>query len=174
MDRAEKEALIEELKEDLGGAAVVLVTRQSGMTVGEAADIRSKMRDIEATHRVAKNRLVKIAVEGTPFEGVSDLLTGPTTLTYHQEDPVGPAKALIDYVKSNPKVEIVGGAMDGKMLDAAGVEQLSKLPGKNELRAKIAGLLKAPGGKMAGVLKAAPAKVIGVIKAYEDKLKDAA
>ena len=174
MDRAEKEALIEELKEDLGGAAVVLVTRQSGMTVGEAADIRGKMRDIEATHRVAKNRLVKIAVEGTPFEGVSDLLTGPTTLTYHQEDPVGPAKALIDYVKSNPKVEIVGGAMDGKMLDAAGVEQLSKLPGKNELRAKIAGLLKAPEGKMAGVLKAAPAKVIGVIKAYEDKLKDAA
>ena len=174
MDRAEKEALIEELKEDLGGAAVVLVTRQSGMTVGEAADIRGKMRDIEATHRVAKNRLVKIAVEGTPFEGVSDLLTGPTTLTYHQEDPVGPAKALIDYVKSNPKVEIVGGAMDGKMLDAAGVEQLSKLPGKNELRAKIAGLLKAPGGKVAGVLKAAPAKVIGVIKAYEDKLKDAA
>ena len=174
MDRAEKEALIEELKEDLDGAAVVLVTRQSGMTVGEAADIRGKMRDIEATHRVAKNRLVKIAVEGTPFEGVSDLLTGPTTLTYHQEDPVGPAKALIDYVKSNPKVEIVGGAMDGKLLDAAGVEQLSKLPGKNELRAKIAGLLKAPGGKMAGVLKAAPAKVIGVIKAYEDKLKDAA
>ena len=99
-----------------------------------------------------------IAVEGTPFEGVSDLLTGPTTLTYHQEDPVGPAKALIDYVKSNPKVEIVGGAMDGKMLDAAGVEQLSKLPGKGELRAKIAGLLKAPGGKIGSVLKSCTGK----------------
>ena len=174
MDRASKEALIEELKGDFSDAAVVIVTRQSGMTVGEAIQLRSKMREVEATHRVAKNRLVKIAVEGTPFESVSDLLTGPTSLTYSLEDPVSPAKAIVDYAKTNPKVEILGGAMDGKLMDAAGIDALSKLPGKDELRAKIAGLLKAPGGKMAGVLKAAPQKVIGVLKAREDQLKEAA
>ena len=173
MDRAEKEALIEELKEDLGGASVLLVTRQSGMTVTEAIDLRTKMRESGSTHRVAKNRLVKLAVEGTPFEGVSDLLTGPTSLTY-SEDPVAPAKVIVDYIKANPKMEIVGGAMDGKPMDAAGVEALSKLPSKDELRAKIAGLLKAPAAKIAGALEAAPIKVIGVLKAREDQLKEAA
>ena len=98
MDRVEKEALVAELKSAFEESAIVLVSRQSGMTVSQAQDLRAKMREAGAKHRVVKNRLVKIAAEGGNFSDITDLMTGPTSISY-SDDPVGPAKAQAEFAK---------------------------------------------------------------------------
>ena len=172
MDRAQKEALVAELKEMFANSETVVVAKQSGMTVEATQDLRGKIREKDCKFRVAKNRLVKIAIQGTPFESLAPVLEGPTTLAF-SSDPSSAAKIMVDYCKKTDNMEIVAGAMEGEFFDKAGVENvLSKMPTLDEIRAKIAGLLKAPGAKMAGVLKAPAQKVVGVIKAYETKLSE--
>mgnify|MGYP001177809907 FL=1 len=168
MDRSEKEALVAELKSAFEESAIVLVSRQSGMTVTEAQNLRARMREAGAKHRVVKNRLVKIAAEGGEFDDIRDMLTGPTSISY-SDDPVGPAKALAEFAKDIDKIEILGGAMDGKVLSAAEVEQLAKLPSLDQLRAQIIGLLNAPASKIVGVVDAPAAKLARVFAAYGAK-----
>jgi large subunit ribosomal protein L10 len=172
MDRAEKEALVKELRAQFEASTSVVVARQKGMTVAKTQNLRGKIREKDCSFRVAKNRLVRIAIEGTPFESLSPILEGPTTLAF-STDPSSAAKIMVDYCKSSDNLEIIGGAMEGELFDADGVVNvLSKMPTLDEIRAKLAGLLKAPAAKMAGVLKAPAQKVVGVIKAYEDKLAE--
>ena len=168
MDRAEKEALVAEIKSAFEESAIVLVSRQSGMTVSEAQDLRARMRAAGAKHRVVKNRLVKIAIEGGAFEGIGDLLTGPTSISY-SDDPVGPAKALSEFAKDLDKIEVLGGAMDGKALSASEVDALAKLPSLDQLRAQIIGLLNAPASKIVGVVDAPASKLARVFAAYGAK-----
>ena len=168
MDRVEKEALVAELKSAFEESAIVLVSRQSGMTVSQAQDLRAKMREAGAKHRVVKNRLVKIAAEGGNFSEITDLMTGPTSISY-SDDPVGPAKALAEFAKDFDKIEILGGAMDGKAMTAAEVEALAKLPSLDQLRAQIIGLLNAPASKIVGVVDAPASKLARVFAAYGAK-----
>ena len=168
MDRSEKEALVAELKSAFEESAIVLVSRQSGMTVTEAQNLRARMREAGAKHRVVKNRLVKIAAEGGAFDDIRDMLTGPTSISY-SDDPVGPAKALSEFAKEVDKIEILGGAMDGKVLSAAEIDKLAKLPSLDQLRAQLIGLLNAPASKIVGVVDAPAAKLARVFSAYGAK-----
>ena len=168
MDRSEKEALVAELKSAFEESAIVLVSRQSGMTVTEAQNLRARMREAGAKHRVVKNRLVKIAAEGGEFDDIRDMLTGPTSTSY-SDDPVDPAKAQSEFAKEVHKIEILGGAMDGKVLSAAEIEKLAKLPSLDQLRAQLIGLLNAPASKIVGVVDAPAAKLARVFSAYGAK-----
>src|SRR6185295_324717 len=127
-----------------------------------------KMRDAGASYKVAKNRLARIAVEGTPYVSISDMLTGPTALST-SPDPVAAAKVVVDFAKTNDKLEIVGGAMGDTVLDVNGVKQLASLPSLDELRATIVGLIQAPATKIARVVSAPAAKVARVVQAYASK-----
>ena len=173
MDRSQKTETVAELNRTFGEVNVVVITRNLGMTVAKSTDLRTKMRAAGASYRVAKNRLAKIALEGTSYEGIADLLTGPTALST-SADPVAAARVIADFAKTNDKIEIVGGGMGTTVLDAEGVKALALLPSLDELRAKIVGLLVAPATKLATVTQAPAAQLARVLMAYADKDKEAA
>ena len=168
MDRAQKSELVGELNDLLSGMGVVVVTRSKGLTVKQSTDLRNKMRDAGASYQVAKNRLAKIAIQGTPYASIGTMLTGPTGLAY-SNDPVAAAKVAVDFAKTNDKFEIVGGAMGDTVLDVAGVTALASLPSLDELRAKIVGLIQAPATKIARVVQAPAAQIARVLSAYATK-----
>ena len=159
MDRSQKTQAVAELNSTFNEVAVVVVTRNLGMTVKQSTDLRNKARAAGASYKVAKNRLAKIAIEGTDYAVLADLLTGPTALSY-STDPVAAAKVVSDFAKTNDKLEIVGGAMGSMLLDAEGVKALASLPSLDELRGKIVGLLQAPAAKLASITQAPAACLI--------------
>lgn len=168
MDRSEKQELITSLQETLKGAELVVVTRQSGLTVAEVTDLRRKMRAAGAGYRVTKNRLARRALEGTKFTGLSSLLTGPTALAY-SKDPVAAAKVATTFAKDNDKLTIVGGAMGENVLDPEGIKALANLPSLDELRARIVGMLQTPAARIATVLQAPAGQLARVINAFATK-----
>jgi large subunit ribosomal protein L10 len=170
VNRNEKAELIETLQSTLSEATAVVVTHQTGLTVAESSDLRGRMREAGAGFKVTKNRLTKIALQGTKYEDITDLFTGPTAMGT-SADPVSAAKTLVAFAKENDKLTIVGGALDGKVLDKAGVEALAKLPSLDEIRASLVGLLNAPATKVARVAQAPAAKLARVIQARADQLQ---
>ena len=168
MNRSEKAELIASLNKDFQAVNLLVVTRQSGLTVAEVSDLRRKVRAAGASYKVSKNRLTRLALEGTAFKGIGPLLTGPTAIA-SSKDPVAAAKVVSIFAKDNEKLTIVGGALGEDTLDVAGVQALATLPSLDALRAKILGLLQAPATKVAGVLQAPAGQVARVLGAYGAK-----
>ncbi len=168
MDRAQKAAAVAELKQTFSEVGVVVVTRNLGLTVAQSTELRNKMRDAGATYKVSKNKLAKIALDGTDYLSLGDMLTGPVGLA-SSSDPVAAAKIVVEFAKTNDKLEIVGGAMGATALDANGVKALATMPSLDELRAKIVGLLVAPATKLATVTQAPAAQLARVFGAYGAK-----
>jgi large subunit ribosomal protein L10 len=165
MDRAQKSEQVAELKQVFNESGAVVITRNLGLTVAQSTDLRNRMRDAGARFRVAKNTLALIAVKDTAYAPISDMLTGPTALAT-STDPVSAAKVAVDFAKTNPRFEIVGGAMGDTLLDVEGVKALAELPSLDELRAKIIGLVQAPATKIAQLMNAPAAKLARVFGAY--------
>jgi large subunit ribosomal protein L10 len=168
MDRAQKAELVAGLNSTFAEASVVVITRNLGMTVAQSTVLRTKMRDAGASYKVAKNRLAKLAIEGTPYAPIGAMLTGPTALAT-SSDPVAAAKVAVEFAKTNDKLEIVGGAMGDLMLDVAGVKALAALPSLDELRAKIVGLVSAPATKVVQIVQAPAGQLARVVGAYGAK-----
>jgi large subunit ribosomal protein L10 len=145
MERAVKEENISALKLDLVKAASLVLADFRGITVKSDTGLRREFRATGCQYKVVKNTLLGLAVKGTPMEGIEKLLAGPTAIAYSFEDPAAPAKVATKVAKAEEKFVIKGGYVDGKALDAKGVEALSNLPGKDELRATfLATLLAVP------------------------------
>lgn len=168
MDRAEKKQLVSDLHQTFAGVHTVVVTRPNGLTVAEVSDLRRKMRDSGARYKVAKNRLARLALDGTQFEGLKPLMQGQTALAW-SDDPVAAAKVAVEYANKNQKLEIVGGAFGSQVLDAQGVEALAKTPSLDESRAKLVGLLQTPASRVASVLQAPGGQLARVLNAYAEK-----
>ena len=168
MQRTEKEQLVASMRGTFEETGVVVVTHYSGLTVDEITDLRSKMRAVGAGLKVTKNRLTRLALEGTKFDGISDLFKGPTAIAY-ADDPVAAAKVATDFAKSNDKLIVLGGALPERPLDAAAVKALAAMPSLDQSRAKLVGLLQAPAGKIASVLQAPAGQLARVFGAYSTK-----
>lgn len=168
MNRTEKAELVASLRTVFEETSLVVVTRYSGLTVAEMVDLRTKMRAAGARFKVTKNRLTRLALQGTRYQGVGDFLTGPTAIAY-SADPVAAAKVAVEYAKTNEKLTIVGGGLGEIVLDAAGVKNLASLPSLDALRGKLVGLLQAPATKIAGVLQAPAGQLARVLGAYAKK-----
>lgn len=165
MNRSQKEAQVAELRQTFEAHHLMVITHQTGLTVAEATVLRNQMRDAGAKFRVTKNRLAKIAIKGSKFEQLADQFSGPTAIAV-SEDPVAAAKVVSDFVKTNDKLVILGGALDEKALDAAGVAALARLPSLDDLRSKLIGVLQAPAGKLASVIQAPAGQLARVLSAY--------
>lgn len=165
MNRAQKAELVAELNKVFQDAESVVVTHYSGLSVAEVTDLRRKMSEAGASFKVAKNRLARLALEGTEYGSLSDMLTGPTAIAY-SSDPVAAAKVAVDFAKGNEKLVIVGGAMGATALDADGVKALASMPSLDELRGKLVGLIQAPATKVAGVVQAPAGQLARVLGAY--------
>lgn len=169
MDRSEKQNLVSALHRTFQDTTLVVVTHQVGLTVGEVTSLRRQMREAGAGFKVTKNRLARLALKGTKFEGLSDMFTGPTAIAYSQ-DPVAAAKVAVNYAKaSNNKLVIIGGAMAGQVLDPEGIGALATLPSLDELRARLLAVLMTPATRIAGVLQAPAAQLARVLSAYAKK-----
>ena len=168
MDRSQKTDAVAQLNNVFNEAGVVVVTRNLGLTVAESTDLRAKMREAGATYQVAKNRLAKIALKDTDYAGIEEYLSGPTALAY-SEDPVAAAKAVVEFAKTNDRIEVVGGSMGSQVLDEAGVRALASMPSLDELRGKLVGLVNAPATKIAQVVNAPANKLARVFGAYAAK-----
>ncbi|WP_219895484.1 50S ribosomal protein L10 [Aquisediminimonas profunda] len=168
MDRAQKPIVVEELNRTFNEVNVVVVTRNLGLTVAQSTALRLKMREGGATYKVTKNSLAKIATKGTVYESISDLLTGPIALA-SSIDPVAAAKIVVEFAKTNDKLEIVGGAMGSTVLDVNGVKALATMPSLDELRAKIVGLVQAPATKVVQIVQAPAGQLARVFGAYAAK-----
>mgnify|MGYP001155607803 FL=1 len=168
MDRAQKESVVEELGQIFESSGVVVVSHYAGLTVAEMQDLRARMSDAGGSVRVAKNRLAKIALQGTPAQGIADLMTGMTVLSY-SEDPVAAAKVANDYAKENDKFVILGGSMGETVLDQAGVEAVAAMPSREELIASIVGCIGAPASNIAGAIGAPASNIASILSTIEEK-----
>lgn len=168
MDRSQKEKLIATLNDTFKQVELVVVTKQAGLTVAEVTDLRRQMRAAGAGFKVAKNRLTKRALDGTRFQGISDMLKGPTAIAY-SKDPVAAAKIVVEFANKNEKLTIVGGSLGERPLDQAGVKALATLPSLPEMRARLAGMLQQPAAKIVGVLAAPAGGLARVIGAHARK-----
>jgi large subunit ribosomal protein L10 len=168
MDRNEKTEVVSALHTSLKEMGVVVVTRNLGMSVAQSTQLRQKMREVGATYKVTKNRLAKIAIVDTDYAGLDELFVGPVGLAT-SADPIAAAKAVVEFAKTNDKLEIVGGAMGAQLLNVDGVKALATLPSLDELRAKIIGLVQAPATKLATVIQAPAAQLARVFNAYAEK-----
>ena len=168
MERAAKKDAVQELNGLFKTTSVAIVAHYSGLTVAQMQTLRRQMKQAGATVKVAKNRLAKIALEGTDAAAVVPLLKGPTVIAY-STDPVAAPKVANDFAKANDKFVILGGAFGKTALNPDGVKALASLPSLDELRAKIVGLIQAPATKIAQVINAPAAKVARVVQAYASK-----
>jgi large subunit ribosomal protein L10 len=165
VERAAKKELVTALNGVFKASNVVVVAHYAGLTVAQMQTLRKQMKQAGASVKVAKNRLAKIALEGTDASVVVPLLKGPTVIAY-SGDPVAAPKVATDFAKANEKFVILGGAMGKTALNPDGIKALAALPSLDELRAKIAGLLQAPATKIAQLMNAPAAKLARVVQAY--------
>jgi large subunit ribosomal protein L10 len=168
LERAQKRDVVTALHDVLANTGVIVVAHYAGLTVGAMTKLRSEMRGAGGQVKVAKNRLVKLALEGTDAKGIADLLKGPTCLAF-SADPVAAPKIAVKFAKANEKFVILGGAMGTTVLDARGVNSLADLPSLDELRGTLIGLLQAPASKIARTLNEPGAQLARVIGAYGNK-----
>lgn len=165
VDKAAKTELVSTLNGVFNTTGVVVVAHYAGLTVADMQKLRSQMKQAGATVKVAKNRLAKIALEGTDVASIASLLKGPTLLAY-SNDPVAAPKVAVEFAKANDKLVILGGAMGATALNANSVKALASLPSLDELRAKLVGLVQAPATKIAQLANAPAGKLARVFGAY--------
>jgi large subunit ribosomal protein L10 len=168
VDRAEKKEAVATLHDVFSKTGVVVVARYSGLTVAQLQTLRRQAREAGASVQVAKNRLAKIALEGTDVASIAALLKGPTLIAY-SDDPVAAPKVAAAFAKDFDKFVILGGAMGATALNPDGVKSLATMPSLDELRAKLVGLISAPATKIAQLSTAPAAKLARVFGAYANK-----
>lgn len=168
MDRAQKVELVTSLNQVFQDAGVVVVAHYAGLTVKQMTVLRGEMKQAGATVKVAKNRLVKLALPGTPPEGMTDLFTGPTLIAY-SDDPVAAPKVAVKFAKENDKFAVLGGAMGAQVLNADGVKALAILPSLDELRGMLVAMVQTPATRIAMITKAPAGQLARVLNAYSQK-----
>jgi large subunit ribosomal protein L10 len=168
VDRTEKRDFVTGLNQALVATSMIVVTRNGGLTVAEATDLRRKMRAAGATYKVTKNRLTNLALEGTPFDGIRPMLKGPIALAW-STDPVSVSKTAVEFARTNEKFVLIGGALGAQTLNADGVRRLAELPSLNELRGRIVGMISTPATRVAVVLQGAAGQLARVFGAFARK-----
>ena len=152
--KATKTAGLDQLRGDLATSPTVFLCAFEGLKVAEDHELRKQIRETGASYRVLKNRLALLASEGTPYEEALSNLTGMTSIAFGGDDPVALVKALVAYGKDHPVFTFKAGVVEGRLLDVAGLNELAKLPGRDDLHAKLLFLMQAPAQRLATVVHA--------------------
>jgi large subunit ribosomal protein L10 len=168
VERAEKREFVASFNEVLNNTGVVVVAHYAGLSVAEMTTFRSQVRAAGGSVKVAKNRLVKLALQGTELEHIADLFSGPTVIAYSQ-DPIAAAKATMAFAKNQSKLVVLGGALGSTNLDADGVKALAEMPSLDELRGKLLGMIQTPASRIAQVVNAPAGQLARVFGAYAKK-----
>ena len=171
MNRQDKSEEIGALKKLLDGAQLAVVADYAGLTVSSMVELRSELRKSQGRYRVVKNTLAKIATHDTELKGLDKNLKGPVGIVYSKTDAAGTAKTVTAFAKAHPEFKIRGGVLsDGTVLDEKGIEALSSLPGKDQLRAMLLGTLMGVPTKLVGIFAAVPGGFVRVLAARKRQL----
>lgn len=170
MIRADKDVLIEKMRDTFAANPHVVVTSFRGLRVNQDNELRTKLREAGASYAVVKNRLAKRAAEGTAVEKVAEHLNGPCAIACHADDPIVLAKTLADFAKANPALTLVAGVIDAKdVVDGEGVKQLASMPGLPELRAKLLSAISGPATQLVRLLGTPGQQLAQVLNARCEK-----
>jgi len=173
--REQKVQQIETLNQAFSDHPHVILTSFRGLSVAQETDLRRRIRATGGSYVVIKNRLAKLAATDTPIEPLAKHLTGPNSIAYHKDDPIALAKALADFSKDNPQLELVAAVLDAReVLDADGVKALAKLPGLPELRAQLLALIQTPATTLVRLLGTPGTQLARVLDARRAKLEEQA
>lgn len=173
MNKQSKEALVAEFAQKLKEAKAAFLADYRGLDVDQANDLRNKLREVGVEYRVVKNTLLRLAAKDTDAACFDEFLIGPTAIALVTDDPVAPAKALVEFAKKNDIFELKAGMLDGKLIDVSAIKALSDLPSREQLLAKMLGSMSAPATNFVGVLAAVPRSFVQVLAAIKDQ-KEAA
>lgn len=165
----EKEAIVRALNEKFSEASVAVLTKFTGLDVSDTADLRRTLRNSEVEFKVSKNTFFRRAVEGTPAAVLLEHFWGPNAVAFGYDDPVLVAKLLVDFAKNHPALEIRGGVLNGKYIDASGIEALSKLPSREVLLAQLLSVLVASPRGLVQALSGIPRKLLYALQAIKDQ-----
>ena len=156
--KKKKKTYIEEMKNFFNKRSSVLVTHYQGLTVKQIDELRAEMRKHGILFKITKNRITKLALQGSKFQKVENLFSGPTAIAF-SEDAIISAKILTKFAKKNSNLKIVGGIMEKEPLSVEDVEKIATLPTLDEARAKIVGILTTPAQKIISILLAPGSKI---------------
>lgn len=174
MELSQKQQITEQLRQDLAGAASVMLTDFTGIPIEKMDLLRSQFRAKGVRYQVAKNTLIKRAIADTPAVAMEPLLQGPTALAWHTEEPALPARILKDFLKEYDKLELKGGYIDGELFEGGEALKMADLPSKDQLRAQLLGLVKAVPGKFLALLNTPHRQMLAVLTNYQKKQEEAA
>ena len=171
MNRTEKEQVIGELHEKMAKAKAAIVAEPKGLTVAVVTDLRKKLRDSKIDYRVVKNTLAARAAKGTTLEPIAEKFVGPTAIVMSYDDVVTPAKLLAEFMKDRENFTIRTAVVEGKVIDAKGVQALAKMPGLQELRGQIAAMIAQPATKLARIVGTPGQQLARVLGARREQLE---
>lgn len=167
-----KESLVSEYKDGINNSSAAFLVAYKGCSCAELTGLRNELRTSGAHMSIVKNTLAKLAIDGTQAEGLAESFSGPTAVIWAPEDPVSPAKVLTDFVKEKEGFELKSALVDGQVVDSAQVEQLAKMPSKEELLAKLLSLLNAPATKLLQTINAPASEMVRLLGAWKSKLEE--
>jgi len=167
--KQEKMTLVEALKKDLSSTSAVLAVNFQGLKMGEITEVRNRVKETGGDFRVIKNHLIKIAADQVGLKDLDEALKGPTALGWHKKDVVPLCKAVAECMKKYQALKYKGGVAEGKKLDEAGMLAISRLPGRREMLAQLAGGLSAGPRNLLGLMSALPVKMAGLLNALQGK-----
>lgn len=170
----DKKAIVAEVNEAAGNALAAVLADYHGLTVEQMTDLRKQARESGVYLRVVRNTLLKRAVEGTEYECIQEVLSGPTILAFSQEDPGSAARLVKDFAKENEKLEVKALSVGGKLLAADQIDVLAKLPTKDQAIAMLMSVMQAPVTKLARTVNEVPGKLVRTLAAVRDQKQEAA
>lgn len=170
MPTAEKEQIVQELRQTIQQSKAAILTDYRGLSVADLTALRKKLRESDTEFHIVKNTLFKRAAEGLlPSEDLDPHLAGPTAIGFAKKDGVEAAKALLDYIKDHKTMAVKAGVIDGRVYNPDQVTAISKLPSKEQMLSEIVGALDAPAANLVGVLDAIVADLVFTIQAIADQ-----
>jgi len=173
MARPDKAAAVAEIKEKLSKSKGVIITDYRGLNVAQATELRKQLREAGVEYRVVKNTLAILAAQGSGFDDMISLLSGPTAIAFGYEDPVAPAKVINEFARKNKALEIKGGVSEGKLLDVEGVKALALLPSKEELLGQVVRGMQSPIAGLVNVLQGTIRNLVYALEAVRKQKEEA-
>ena len=169
LPREEKVQLVNNLRDDIQNASAMYLTDYRGLTVSEMAALRRSLRESGAEYKVVKNTLFKLALEGIADSHIAEILEGPTAVAFVRDDPISPARTILDFMKDHETLSVKGGYMEGRFYDPAQVVALSKIPPQEILLAQLVGSVQAPVYGLVSTLQGVVSSLVYTLQAVADK-----
>ena len=148
-----KQPVVDEISANIDGAQALVLVDHRGLTVQQDTELRKKLREAGVFYKVYKNTMMNFAFKGTAFEGLSDLLNGPSAIAVSKDDATAPARVIFEFAKTAKNLEVKGGVVDGTVLDIKGLEEVSQIPSREILLGRLLGSMQSPVSNFARVIK---------------------